>query len=333
MPSRFPTGVGVGTVSGMRASADTLNHAVVLRRELLAQGITDNDIRTLVRRGELHRVRHGSYVPKSLWDACGPEDRHRLRVRAVLKRAHPCTVATHTSSAIERGASAWGVSLDEVHVTRADGHAGRHEAGVVHHSGVLPEEEIEVVNGVRLSTAPRAAVEVTTLYGVEEALVLVNGLLSCGALDKRQLSESAADRRHWPNSLTTTLVERLCDSRLTSVAESRTWYLLWTQHLPRPEPQVPVHDEHGMVVAYADFGWREFGVFLEFDGRLKYEVHRREGETLEQYLMREKRREELICLLTGWTCIRIQWRDLAYPERTAGRIRRVLESRRRPLPA
>lgn len=317
----------------MRKSAEILNHAVVLRRELLAQGITDNDIRTLVRRGELHRLRHGSYVAKALWDDCGPEDRHRLLIRAVLKRAHPCTVATHTSSAIERGASAWGVALDEVHVTRADGHAGRHEAGVVHHSGVLAAEDVEIVNGIPLSTAPRAAVEVTTLYGVEEALVLVNGLLALGELDKRQLSEAAGDRRHWPNSLTTTLVDRLSDPRLTSVAESRTWYLFWSQHLPRPEPQVPVVDEHGLVVAYADFAWRESGVFLEFDGRIKYERYRREGETLEQYLLREKRREELICLLTGWTCLRIQWSDLAHPERTAGRIRRILDARRRPLPA
>ncbi len=227
-----------------------------------------------------------------------------MLVRAVLKRAHASTVATHISSAIERGASAWGVSLDEVHVTRADGHAGRHEAGVVHHSGVLMPADVEVVNGIPLSTAPRTAVEVTTLYGVEEALVLVNGLMAAGQLDKRQFHETALDCKHWPNTLTTTLVDRLCDPRLTSVAESRTWYMCWTQHLPRPEPQVPVENEHGVVVAYADFGWRGAGVFLEFDGRIKYERYRRKDETLEEYLMREKRREELICLLTGWVCIR-----------------------------
>jgi hypothetical protein len=70
-------------------------------------------------------------------------------------------------------------------------------------------------------------------------------------------------------------------------------------------------------------------VFLEIDGRLKYEHFRREGETLEQFLMREKRREELICQLTGWICIRLTWADLEHPVRTARRIRRVLEGRSR----
>ena len=128
-------------------------------------------------------------------------------------------------------------------------------------------------------------------------------------------------------------MERLCDPRLSSVAESRTWFMCWAQHLPRPRPQVPVLDENGWVFAYADFVWEEEGVFLEFDGRIKYEKYRRKGETLEEYLMREKRREEQICLLTGWQCIRIQWADLEHPERTAARIRRILELRRRPLPA
>ena len=30
--------------------------------------------------------------------------------------------------------------------------------------------------------------------------------------------------------------------------------------------------------------------------------------------MREKARDELVCLLTGWTCLRISWADLFRPE-------------------
>jgi hypothetical protein len=96
---------------------------------------------------------------------------------------------------------------------------------------------------------------------------------------------------------------------------------------------VPVLDELGRLFAYADFVWEEEGVFLEFDGRIKYELYRREGESLEEFLMREKKREERICQLTGWVCIRITWADLANPQQTAARIRRMLDSRRRPLGA
>ena len=105
------------------------------------------------------------------------------------------------------------------------------------------------------------------------------------------------------------------------------------QNLPRPEPQYVVRDEHGHVFARVDFAWPEEGVFLEFDGRIKYERYRREGETLEEYVMREKRREERICQLTGWVCIRIGWADLEDPVATSARIRRLLDSRRRPVGA
>ena len=104
--------------------------------------------------------------------------------------------------------------------------------------------------------------------------------------------------------------------------------MCWSQHLPRPIPQLVIRDEAGTEVARVDFAWPDQGVFLEFDGKSKYERFRRQGETLEQFLMREKRREEMICQLTGWVCIRITWADLENPVRTAGRIRRILDGRR-----
>ena len=124
------------------------------------------------------------------------------------------------------------------------------------------------------------------------------------------------------------MVFRLADPRHESPGESRTAYFCWQMHLPKPEPQVEICDEDGVVVARLDFAWAEFGVFLEFDGKEKYMRFRREGETLDEFLMREKKREELICKLTGWTCIRIGWAELHQPELLARRIRAILDSRR-----
>ena len=77
-------------------------------------------------------------------------------------------------------------------------------------------------------------------------------------------------------------------------------------------------------MAYVDFAWPAHGVFLEFDGKVKYSAMLREGETAADVVVREKRREELICEITGWRCIRIIWADLMRPEHTAMRIRRLL---------
>ena len=38
-------------------------------------------------------------------------------------------------------------------------------------------------------------------------------------------------------------------------------------------------------------------------------------------MVREKQREDMICRLTGWRCIRVVWADLYTPQQTAARIR------------
>jgi hypothetical protein len=258
---------------------------------------------------------------------CTPAERHRLLSRAVLCTAHEATVLTHTSSVVERLVPVWGIPLETVHTTRQQSVAGRRTRDWVPHRGLITDDDVEIVDGVPVTTAARSAVEVTTVAGVEPSLVVVNGLLRAKAMTLAEFA-SAVDRcRSWPGSLTSDLVLRLADPRLESVGEDRFSYLVYRQGLPRPEPQLDVCDLDGVVVARVDFAWPEFGVFVEFDGKVKYEKHRRPGETLDEFLMREKAREEQICQLTGWTCIRITWDQLARPEVLANRIRRILFAR------
>ncbi len=308
-----------------------LTDVVVLRRDLLAAGYTDRQIRTMVKTGELHRVRHGSYCDATLWGSLSAADRHRVLARAVLARAHPATVLTHVSSAIEQGAPVWGHDLTKVHTTRTDGRAGRKECDRVQHAGTMPTYHVKQVNGVPVSLATRCAVEMTTISTVESALVTVDGLLHAGLTTMSGVRQFAHRTRWWPNSLRTTVVLRLADPRHESVAESRTAYCFYAQGLPKPQPQVVILDEWGQEFARVDFAWIAQGVFLEFDGKVKYERYRREGESLDEFLMREKHREERICQLTGWVCIRITWAQLEAPQLLAGRIRRILDSRTKTI--
>jgi len=115
---------------------------------------------------------------------------------------------------------------------------------------------------------------------------------------------------------------KVADGRCESVGEHRTLYLTWRQGLPAPIPQYEVfHPDTGELVAVVDFAWPELGLFLEFDGKIKYQKLLKEGESPSDVVIREKRREELVCRLTGWRCIRIVWADLYRPERTAADIR------------
>jgi len=304
-----------------------LEGLVFLRREAHDRGYTDQQIARLVRSGEWWRVRRGAYVAGDVWGSLGDADRARLRSRAVLKAAHPSTVLTHVSAALEWGAPVWGYSLDEVHTSRPETASGRREAGIVHHRGLLPPDHVTQVNGVRLTTPLRCALELSALGSVEQALVSVNALMHARLVEPGAFSALAHELRHWPGTLGVNLVSRLADPRLESAGESRTAYFIWAHHLPRPVPQYEVHDGAGRVLARLDFAWPEHGVFLEFDGMSKYREHRRPGESVEDYLLREKRREELVSQMTGWTCLRLRWADLDRPHELASRIRRVLAQR------
>jgi hypothetical protein len=302
---------------------------VFLRRDALAAGCDDKTLARMVRAGLLHRIRRGAYIDASVWAGLDAVGRHRMTARAVLRTAHPSAVLTHVSALVEQGVPVWNVDLGEIHLTRTDARSGRREAGVVHHRGALLPEEVLTCHGVQVSMPARAIIELSTMAGVESVLVSSNWLLHRGATTREELARVAKAFECWPGSLRSDLAVRLSDGRCAWPGEARTSYLIWRHHLPRPVPQYEVHDEGGNVVALLDFAFPEYGVFLEFDGAIKYERLRRRGETVEDVIRREKRREELVCLLTGWICIRVTWEDLARPQATAARIRRLLDTRRR----
>lgn len=309
-----------------------LTGVIVRRKELLDAGLTDRHVQALVRAGVYERVRRGEYVDGELWRSLSRADQHRVLTRAVLRLAHPGTTATHVSAAIEYGAPVWDLPLDIAHTTRRDGKAGRRRDDWIQHCAVLPADHVEVHNGIAVSKAARTCVEITTVADVERSLVVVNGLLNIGATTVDEFAVLAEGARYWPHSLTTDVVLRMCSDKLQSAGETRFDYFCWRNHLPRPVPQVEVHDEDGRLIGRVDFLWSDHGVFVEFDGKAKYKKYRRKGESLEDFLMREKAREEKICQLTGWVCIRVTWSDLAAPDLLAGRVRKLLASRR-PLGA
>lgn len=315
--------------SPQRPRTDEPNFAslIRLRRDLIAEGLTDNQISRLVSHGGLHRIRHGAYAGPG-WVDLSEADQHRARGRAILRTAHSSTVLTHVSSLIERRAPVWGVPLDKVHTTReVVERAGRRAPDWVPHRGRLSRDEVELLNEVPVSTATRSAMEFTTIASAESALVAVNGLMRMGAMTLDEFKAEVERCTRWPNSLVANVVLHLANPLTGSVGEDRFLYFVYRQRLPAPEVQVAVVDETGTVFAYVDFLWRRYRVFVEFDGRLKYRVHRRPGETLEDYLIREKAREEKICQLTGWTCLRVTWEQLGHHQVLARRIGRVLASR------
>jgi hypothetical protein len=299
-------------------------NGVFTRKEAMALGYHDHAIAMLVAGGVWVRVRRGAYVFGAEWAAMTENDRYAVLCRAAVHQSRTEVVLSHISSANEYGCPLWECDRSQVHLTRVDRRAGRAEAGIVQHRGVIDDDDMVVDDGVARMSATRTALELTTLLDVEHALVEVDFLLHEGLTTIEQLADRYATMTRWPRTLTTEMVLRLADGRSESVGETRARFLCWSQHLPAPVPNYSIRDDTGVEVARVDLAWPELGVFVEFDGRVKYEGRRREGESVVDCVLREKQRESLICELTGWRCLRLVWADLYRPGETAARIRRLL---------
>jgi hypothetical protein len=299
-------------------------HGIFLRREALGAGIDDPHLARAVRAKVVHRVRHGTYVMGEHWASLDDVGRHLIQAKAVLRTANSPLALSHTTALALLGAPLWDLPLDEVHVTRLDARAGRREAGVAQHSGVLLPGDVADTDGVMHTSAARSALDLTMIADVEHSVPVIDHLLHVGAVQHRELCRGSDRRTWWPYTLGTELTVRLADGRSESVAESRSRHMFWRGGLPMPVPQYRVVDEYGRTVARVDFAWPEFGVFLEFDGKEKYTAYLKDGESAVDAVLREKRREERICRITGWRCIRITWADLHRPDRAVDHIRSVL---------
>jgi hypothetical protein len=154
--------------------------AVILRMEAIDAGLTDRDIAKLVRAGDWHRIRHGAYCDGQLWRSLDLGGRHMLLARAVVRQSRTEVVLSHVSAVPEYGGPAHLLDLDMVHETRLDQRAGRAEAGVRQHQGVLLPEDVVVVHDVPVTSPTRTAIDVTTVAGLDESVAVVQHLLGAG---------------------------------------------------------------------------------------------------------------------------------------------------------
>lgn len=182
--------------------------AITLRKEAIADGLTDRDIASLVRSGDWHRIRHGAYCDGGLWRALDPGGRHMLHARAVVRQARTAVVLSHASAVPEYGGPAALLDLDTVHVTRLDRRAGRVEAGVRQHQGVLRLDDVNAVHDVLVTSATRTAIDVTTVADVEQSIAVLEHLFREGHTTLEQVRARYATMIRHPFTTYTEVVLR-----------------------------------------------------------------------------------------------------------------------------
>lgn len=297
---------------------------VFLRREAIDHGYSDLDLKHGLRDGMLAKVRHGAYTLAHVWAAAGSIERHRLKAHAVLRSHNTALTLSHTSAAVEHGLRLHGPDLGRVHVTSLDGHLGRTTRDIVYHEGKCREEELVTRHGVLLVNPVRAALETASLGNVPQGLVVLDSVLDLelGTLDEIHAGYELCQGH--PDTRQLQVVVRLVRKGSNSVGESLSRHLMFQCGLPEPELQFEVYDAYGNLIGRTDFAWPEYGLLGEFDGLSKYGRLRRPDETVEDVVLREKMREDLLREVTGWLMVRLIWRELFTPDVTAARIREQL---------
>ena len=295
-------------------------------------GYTARDLQRAVHTGVIRRLRRGTYAFAASWDSLSIEQRHTVLLKAVVAGMPGTVAASGVSACALHNLSLWGHDLSKVHIVRLDGGAGRREAGVVHHHGVVDETALEIVDGVPCVPIDQAMCEAAIDVSVEAGLVLFDSGLNRKVVTDDQLSRRATDMTRCPGTRKVRFGLMLADGRAQSPGETRNRYLYYRYHLPAPDLQVSIYDSHsGLLIGITDFGWELYHHLGEFDGLIKYRrMIEGDDREPEQVVIDEKKREEALCD-EGNGMTRTIWSELdpRVSEATARRTWQGLERSRK----
>jgi hypothetical protein len=303
----------------MTDAAEPLDE-ILLRRDAVATGWSDDELGRLVRAGELNRLRRGAYV-----DSVLPVDgaaRHRLLVRATIAGLRRPAVVSHQSAAVLHGLPLWDVPLDRVHVTRRPRAWNDTSAVLCCHVARLLDDEVVEVDGLQVTDPIRTALDLARSLPHEAAVVALDAALHLGVLSHEVLRGRLFDIAGTPGSRSAARAVTAADGRSESVGESRSRVILHRWKLPPSALQFEIRSPDGTFVGRSDFAWETARLVGEFDGRIKYGRLLRPGQDAGDAVFAEKRREDAI-RDENWGVVRWVWSDLRRPDRLAARVRRA----------
>lgn len=230
--------------------------------EAVAEGVGSKLLTLLVSSGHLRHVIHGVYVATQVPDSLG------LRARA-LKLVVPdhgvvvdrTACWLHVVDALPRRAA---YEMPPLEVYSTAGSRTRRN-GVSSGIRDLRPTDIEVVDGLRVTTRLRTACDVGRLVWRYDAIGALDGLVRAG-LSKDELLDAVARFKGHRGVLQLRQLAPIIDPLAESMPESALRLHWHESDLPWPEPQIWVHDDDGRPVFRIDIGHREVRYGVEYFG-------------------------------------------------------------------
>lgn len=189
-------------------------------------------------------------------------------------------------------------------------------AGVQAWEERIDDDEVGVVDGIRLTTPARTALDLARRLPLGVAVAAVDALAQAAELKMADV-ELLVDRYSGRRGMTAARAAlALVDGGAQSPKETWLRLLLVRAGFPAVQTQIAVRNEWGWAEAYLDMGWEDIKVAIEYDGDQHRSDRRQYVKDIDRLEMLEQR--------YGWIVVRVIAEH--HPDDV---IRRVREARAR----
>ncbi len=274
----------------------------------------------------------GVHIAADELEQLSRDERYRVLVLASARRLHRHDVISHWSAAALWGLPAVNGWPHAVHSTVPTDSGLCSNRTFRRHRSLRPIAEVERRAGLPVTSLARTVIDVAATSGFAEAVVMADAALftvSRGVQDgltagsfRSELAGALDELGRGPGSARARRVIDFADERANRPGESLSRVTMHLIGAPAPELQFRVVGASGRAW-HTDFGWPDFGVVAEFDGRAKYsDPQFMRGRTPAEVVYDEKMREDDIrpCVRTFG---RWDWATARSPGRMASALRRL----------
>ena len=248
--------------------------------------------RSALRRGPWRHVFRDVWVHEQV------EDTRETRVEAVRlvlgKHAFVCGLTAAWLYGIDARDKRW----DLVWVGCPTGSRLRTRVGCYTREVTIDVADLDLLNGVLLTTPVRTAYDCARWLAPAERLVVADALAHEGLVTPDELSLYRNNHRGIRNVTRVDEVLQMLEPLSESPMESRLRHLLVAARLPRPTAQHVVRDGSGDFVARLDLAYLGCRLAIEYDGAFHWEQRRED----------DRRRDAVRAL--GWTVMVVSASDL-----------------------
>jgi len=289
---------------------------IVTAAELGSAGFSDARIRTLRRRGDLHRVARGVYA-----DGAQARDRlgfiggdQLLGIAGAVAAVGPSAVVSHQSAAYLHSIDLLGKPDQTVVLTVPVQRGWTARAGVRLHAVTVPPEQVTTFVGLRVTTPARTVIDLARTLSFRAGVVAADSALHRKLVTKPELEAVLVTCSQWRGARQAAKVVEFADARAESPLESIARVAFADCNLPPPELQVWLG---GTVepIGRVDFYWKQYRTIAEVDGAIKYaDPDRARAQLRRDSMLRDE----------GFEVVHFTWQQITQtPEQVAFSIRKA----------